>query len=60
MSTEKWKELKQGLDKELEKFEGSPLQKQLTLQRKLLDDETVAQVEYVYSISSSIFYSLII
>jgi hypothetical protein len=41
----KWASLLKGLDKELLKYKGTPFEKQFAVQRKLLEDKTVAQVE---------------
>jgi hypothetical protein len=46
-SLETAEQLKDGLDQELKKYENTALAPQLAVQRKLLDDETVPQIEYV-------------
>ena len=40
-------QLKEALDQELEAFKGTPYETQLALQRQIIDDESVAQLEYV-------------
>lgn len=44
-------QLKKALDQELKAFNGTPYEKQLAIQRQILEDESVPQVEYVILLS---------
>jgi hypothetical protein len=53
-------QLKEALDQELKAFKGTPYEKQLALQRQILEDDSVPQVEYViYVVEPSKFMFII-